>query len=87
MQILFNFNVDIVPVKVVGKVPTFSQLFLSHETSIDALDPLEEAHIEGLPFHPATSISPKRTLNMNVEDYVNGNRTERLEFNGELVAQ
>ena len=34
-----------------------------------------------------TSVSPKRTLNMNIEDYVNGTRTERLEFNGELVAQ
>jgi hypothetical protein len=34
-----------------------------------------------------TSVSPKRTIIMNVEDYVNGLRTENLVFNGELVAQ
>jgi hypothetical protein len=34
-----------------------------------------------------TSVSPKRTIIMNVEDYVNGIRTENLVFNGELVAQ
>jgi len=34
-----------------------------------------------------TSVSAKRTIIMNVEDYVNGIRTENLVFNGELVAQ
>lgn len=34
-----------------------------------------------------TSVSTKRTLNMNIEDYVNGVRVERFVFDGELIAQ
>lgn len=34
-----------------------------------------------------TTVSTKRTLNMNVEDYDNGLKTAQLTFNGELLAQ
>lgn len=34
-----------------------------------------------------TSVSTKRTLNMNVEEYESGVKKEELTFNGELIAQ
>lgn len=34
-----------------------------------------------------TSVSTKRTLNMNVEEYENSNKIEHLTFNGELWSQ
>jgi hypothetical protein len=34
-----------------------------------------------------TSVSTKRTINMNVEEYESGVKKEELTFNGELIAQ